>query len=95
MHFLSNTTYSNRLKECLNNYSLKQHITEPTNISYTGHQSLIDLVISNESYIDCQIHAPLIGNHSLIQYIHLVRRKEIIDVSGFKNDLKERNRRYN
>lgn len=67
INFLNDSTYSNRLKSCLNNYGLKQHIDKPTNISYLGQQTLIDLIISNERHINYTIMSPLIGNHSLIK----------------------------
>lgn len=62
-------TYSNQLKQLLQDNSLKQIVGENTHISCNGSESLIDLVVCNcSAIIDCQVlKTHSFNRHSLIR----------------------------
>lgn len=92
-------TYSIRLRNCLSNYGLKQHITDYTHITPQGRQTLIDLVITNYcSNFKCSVMSQQIfNNHSLIEIILenknklsrvITIREKLTDIENFKHLIK-------
>lgn len=71
-------TYSRQLKRLLQDNSLKQIVKENTHISCNGSESLIDLVIcNNTATVDCEVlKKPIFNKHSLIM-IDTRQNKEI------------------